>query len=264
MQDLMSRVNDLKKANRHKIDPKHKPNDYDFTRDITENSVTKSNALSRGFYKFNLIEKRIMEALISQLNPLSYNESQVQLLEINAVDYAKTFNVSVKMAYEDIRDAVDGLLSKVFKIKPKDKIIKFNLMSHAEYIEKKGKIICSFSNFVTPELVGLRKKFTKYPLKIASNFKSVYTWRIYELLVSWSKSPIENKDLISGWFCIEMDEIRGILGVPESYTWSHFNLQVLDVVKKELAKTLKIYIKIDIKKIGKKIAALKITFNQEI
>ena len=43
---------------------------YDGLRDVADNSVTKSNALARAYYRFGLVEKRCMEALISKLNPL--------------------------------------------------------------------------------------------------------------------------------------------------------------------------------------------------
>jgi hypothetical protein len=41
---------------------------------LDENTVTKSNALARPYYRFGLVEKRVMESSISMLNPLQLNQ----------------------------------------------------------------------------------------------------------------------------------------------------------------------------------------------
>ena len=115
--------------------------------DLSANSVTKSNALSRAYYRFGLVEKRCMETLISKLHPL--RNDNVQHIELSALDYATVFNVSRKHAYEHLSSAVDALLNRVIIIpESPNKIIKMTLTAQAVYEEKAGKITVTFNPLI--------------------------------------------------------------------------------------------------------------------
>jgi plasmid replication initiation protein len=236
--------------------------DKDPRHELIENNVTKSNALSRAYYRFGLVEKRCMEALISKLNPL--RNDNFQEIELRAVDYAKTFNVSEKIAYRDLESAVHGLMRRVISAeepgKRKPKRIEFTLMAKAEYIEDEGRVICVYNPLIVPYLIGLREKFSSYPLKAAVDFSSSYTWRIYELLVSWAQNKKDTEGVFVGWFTPSVDELRQMLGVPDSYKWSDFQKQVLEVAKTELLEKANIHVNITRIKTSRKITHLKIEF----
>lgn len=234
-------------------DPQHK---------LIDNSVTKSNALSRAYYRFGLVEKRCMESLISKLNPM--RQDNIQEIELRAVDYAKAFDVSEKIAYRDLESAVYGLMRRVISAeepgRKKPKRIEFTLMAKAEYIEDEGRIICVYNPLIVPYLIGLREKFSSYPLKAAVDFSSSYTWRFYELLVSWAQNKQDTGGVFAGWFTPPVDELRKMLGVPDSYTWNMFERRVLDVAKTELLEKANIHINIVRQKTSYKITHLKIEF----
>jgi plasmid replication initiation protein len=257
LKQIMAKIESRVKS---RNDEKNKPNELTQERDLSENSVTKSNSLARGYYRFNLVEKRVMEALISQLNPLSKDTLQLQKLELTAVDYANTFGVSEKHAYEHIESAVSGLMGRVFSVAIPKGREEFTLMSNAQYIEGEGRITCSFNTYITSHLVGLRQRFSTYPLSITANFKSSYTWRIYEILVSWAKDPKLTDGIMAGWCTIEINELREMLGVPKSYQWCHVQDQVLDISKKELFEKSNIQLEVERIKTGRKITHLKFTF----
>lgn len=263
MDALKQMVAKIEAISRVQDKEKNKPNEIVEGRDLSENSVTKSNSLARSYYRFNLVEKRVMETLISQLNPISKDTFQLQKLELKAVDYAKTFRVSEKNAYEQIESAVSGLMGRVFSIAHPKGREEFTLMSNAQYLAGEGRITCSFNSYLNKHLVGLRGKltpYTKYPLQITSNFKSSYTWRIYELLVSWAQDPKYTDGILAGWCTIKVDELRNMLGVPKSYQWNDFQRQVLDVAKSELKEHANIEVEIERFKTGKKITELKFIF----
>lgn len=239
---------------------KNPPNETEERRNLCENSVTKSNSLARSYYRFNLIEKRVMESLISQLNPQSMEESQLQKLELRATDYAKAFEVPEKHAYRDLEKAISGLMHRVFSIAIPDGREEFTLMSNAQYLEGEGRVTCSFNSYVSPHLIGLKQRFSKYPLRVTVNFKSSYTWRLYEVLVSWAKDPKYTDGVLAGWCTVEVDDLRKMLGVPESYKWCHFQKQVLDIAQLELRNNANIELEIERIKTGRKITHLKFTF----
>lgn len=234
----------------------------DPTHNISKNSVTKSNALVRAYYRFGLIEKRIMETLVSQLHPLR-TDNQFQEIELAALTYSQAFSVDTKIAYRDLEKAVTGLMKRVISVAgecAEDDRIEFTLMARARYRKQQGKIICTFNPLVVPHLVGMSKQFTKYPLSQAVDFSSSYTWRFYELLISWAKPKAETNGLLAGWLNVEVVELREMLGVPKSYTWTRFQEMVLDVVDAELQKKANIHMNIERKKTSRKITHLYIEF----
>jgi plasmid replication initiation protein len=238
-------------------DPRH---------ELTENSVTKSNALCRAYYRFGLVEKRCMEAMISKLNPL--RSDNVQEIELSALEYANTFKVSEKLAYRDLASAVHGMMRQVITTeepgKTKPKRVEFTLMAKAEYVEDEGRVLCIFNPLIVPHLMNLRGKMHgKYLLAIAANFSSSYTWRFYELLVSWSEDEKKTGGVFRGWLAVSVDDLRKMLGVPDSYKWNDFYKRALDVAITELKEKAGISVEVIIKKTSRKITSLKIKFDED-
>lgn len=233
----------------------------DENRDIRKNTVTKSHGLTRAFYRFGLVEKRCMEALISKLHPMRTDNPQ--RLELTAKEYSVAYGVTLTTAYRDIASAIDTLLDQVItadleKGKAGEKI-KFNLMDFAEYRASEGRIICGFTYTAMPLLTGLSSQFSSYPLGKAVSFKSSYTWRFYELLVSWAK-PKELEGRFGGWIKNQsVEELRGMLGVPRSYRWVNVQ-RVLDKALQEMATELNVSVFIERKKTGRKITHMDIQF----
>ena len=234
----------------------------DPNRELTDNSVTKSNALCRAYYRFGLVEKRCMEALISKLHPL--RSDNIQEIELRALEYAKAFGVDERIAYRDISNAVDAMLNRVIIVNEvPGKVRKLTLTAQAVYEEKAGKVTVMFNPLIVPHLMGLYNNFAKYPLKDAVDFSSSYTWRIYELLVSWAQDKKDTGGLLAGWFTVEVEELRKMLGVPEGYNWSMFQSRVLDVAQTELKDKAHILVTIEQRKTSRKITHLNIKFIED-
>ena len=235
-------------------DPRH---------ELTENSVTKSNALCRAYYRFGLVEKRCMEAMISKLNPL--RSDNIQEIELKAIDYAKAFSVDERIAYRDLASAAHDLMRRVISTEDDDGKgrTEFTLMSKARYRESEGRIVCMFNPLIVPHLMGLYSDFAKYPLKDAANFSSSYTWRFYELLVSWAQDKKKTGGVFVGWLTVEVDELRQMMGVPDGYNWAMFQARVLDVAQTELKEKAHLSVKITNQKTSRKITHLKIEFIED-
>ena len=237
--------------------------DADPLHDLVDNTVTKSHALSRAYYRFGLVEKRCMESLISKLHPLrGDNPQDIVLL---ATEYAKAFPDTGKHAYEHLASAVDALLNRVIIIHEKPgKIRKIPLMSEAIYEEKAGKITASFNPKIVPHLIGLREKFSSYPLKQAVNFSSSYSWRFYELLVSWAQPKKDTNGVFMGWIDRQsVEDLREMMGVPDSYTWGMFEQRVIEPAIAELREKAHIAVYLERVKTSRKITHLNIKFIED-
>lgn len=234
--------------------------------DLLDNTVTKSHALSRAYYRLGLVEKRCMEALISKLHPLR-NDNNLTEIELSALEYAKTYGIPSNIAYRDVASAVQALIHRVItadRSNGKKGRIEMTLMTYAEYKDDEGKILCEFNPRIVPYLIGLKEKFSSYPLRDAANFSSSYTWRFYEILVSWAQPKQDTKGLFAGWMRNQsVDELREMLGVPSSYRWADFQKQVLDIVIPELKEKAKIAVFIERIKTVRKITHLNISFIED-
>lgn len=229
------------------------------TRMLADNSVTKSNALSRAYYRFSLGEKRVMEALISRLHPMR-SDNEIQNIKLSAVDYSKAYGVALNHSYGELASAASGLMRKVIVTTENNYPVENSLMSKATYMEKEGCVHCILDPLIVPHLIGMREKFNSYPLAKAVNFKSSYTWRLYEILVSWAQPKADTEGRFMGWFNIETIELRKMLGVPESYNYGTFRKSVLEHVTNELYEKANIILKMEPKKTSRKITSYSVTF----
>lgn len=233
---------------------------------LADNSVTKSNALSRAYYRFSLVEKRVMEALISKLHPMR-TDNQLQDLELTAREYLKVFPDAGSHAYGHLAKAGYQLARKTITTKPSSDTGEYEdipLMSGVKYRPQQGRISYSFNPKIVPHLIGMREKFSSYPLKRVVDFQSSYTWRFYEVLVSWTQPTKKTQGRFMGWIKGQsVDELRSMLGVPKSYSWAMFEKRVLDVAVNEIREQVQVAIFIERTKTARKITHLNITFVEE-
>jgi plasmid replication initiation protein len=236
----------------------------DPTRLVSENTVTRSNALSRSYYRFSLGEKRAMEALISRLNPTRV-DNELQDIELSALDYAAAYGLTLDNAYRDLSKAANGLMGRIITTKHEDGkgTTQNTLMIESKYRESEGKVICTFNPRIVPHLIGLKKKFSSYPLIRAVEFTSTYTWRFYDLMVSWAQPKKVTNGFFCGWFNISIEEIRLMLGVPDSYNTSRFFAKVMDHLVLELDEKAGIEVKVERIKKGRSFTDLKIKFMEK-
>jgi plasmid replication initiation protein len=199
---------------------------------ITENTVTKSNALARAKYSFSLAEKRTMEMLISKINPLGmqFNQYGTVDLTLYATEYAEATNTPATHAYRDLRLAIKSLGVKVITVTEGEYEVDRPLLFKAKYHAKQGHVIASFHPEFMPHLLHLAKEFTKYPLLEALKFRSEYTWRLFELLMS---VKAQKKPVLS----LSVDDFREKMGIPDSYIWSRVQDVILNSINEIETKT---------------------------
>jgi plasmid replication initiation protein len=200
--------------------------------DITENTVTKSNALSRAKYSFSLAEKRTMEMLISKMNPLGmqFNQYGTVDLTLYAVEYAEATGTPVAHAYRDLRLAIKSLGVKVITVTEGEYEVDRPLLFKAKYHAKQGHVIASFHPEFMPHLLHLAKEFTKYPLIEALKFRSQYTWRLFEMLMS---VKAQKKPVLS----LSVEDFREKMGIPKGYVWSDVNNTINKAIREIETKT---------------------------
>jgi plasmid replication initiation protein len=81
-----------------------------------------------------------------------------------------------------------------------------------------------------PHLLHLAKEFTKYPLIEALKFRSQYTWRLFEMLMS---VKAQKKPVLS----LSVDDFREKMGIPKGYVWSDVNNTINKAISEIETKT---------------------------
>lgn len=166
--------------------------------------VTISNALNTAAQRLTLPEKRVMMFAVSKLDTFKKDggtpEAKVKLI---AHEYAELYEVDHCTAYAQLQEAADSIITKqVTWFEPTqkgEKRVKINWLSKAEYHKGGGSVTLWFTPHMSPHLLRLTKQFTTYKLAQASSLRSVYSWRLLELLSQFKTT---------GWREIQLDEFH--------------------------------------------------------
>lgn len=175
----------------------------------------KANNLARAVYKFSLIEKRVMEALIMAIEA----KGKDAVVELKAEDYAKLYDCNLKNAYRDLDQAGRSLVRKVITIRDDQNMVdEITLLSRRTYMKGQGILSARFNTEALPYLTGLKTHITLLDLSGTGRFSTFYTWRIYELLCSWGSFKC---------FEVSVEDLRIWCAIPSSYQYSKIKTAII-------------------------------------
>jgi plasmid replication initiation protein len=204
---------------------------------LGNNMVSMSNLAARSAHGFGLVEKRIFAAGLSQLPPCLERSTLTlaqRTVRLTALDYAETYGVDTKLAYGDLRTAADSLFERHLRysvLTPTGlKERKLRWMGGVTYHHGEGWVEWSFTEEITPHLFELRKQFTEYRLRQAAALRSVYSWRLLELLQSSRPESEKNQ----GFLTIDLATFRHALEIPKTYAYKNIRQRVIDPAVNEL------------------------------
>jgi plasmid replication initiation protein len=201
----------------------------------------------------NLIAKIVgVDDKGNSLNPSKLKREHI----LTAKEFSDNFQTDLTYSYRVIKEAVDKLMKtdiKIVKSNTKD-YRRINVCSQADYCAKQGKIIIRFTEEIMPYLAQVTEKFTLYKLKEISEFKSIYSLRLYELLQDF-------KD--TGYLIIKLESLRTSFGVGIKFKkYNDFKRKTFDHAVKEINKHYHIDLDFQEIKEGRKVDAIKFTFNK--
>ena len=161
-------------------------------RSLRENRVTLSNALVRAAQTLTLTEKRLVSAALSKLDSVRDGRTHLEKVDgagipatrITATEYAEAFDVSINTAYEGLKEACKQLHKRSIYFYDEQKRTHVHMcwVGEAHYHDNEGWVELHWWPRVVQHLKGLKKNFTSYKLASASGLRSIYSWRLLELL----------------------------------------------------------------------------------
>ena len=215
---------------------------------------------SADFDNFNHSDYQIFLHLISKIGGVDEKGKYLQSKNLKrehsltAKEYSLIFKTDLSNGYKQINNACNKLMKTDIKIRDGKNIIRINVCSLAVYNKSEGKISIKFTDDIMPYLAQVREKFLLYNIKEISNFGSLYTTRLYELIREYKKT---------GWMEKSILELRESLAVGNKFKkYFDFKKYTFGHACKEINHNYpEIALSFEEKKEGRKIVAIKFIFN---
>lgn len=243
----------------------HKPKPDDPSLPLGQHHVTMSNdviSASQGLR--TLAEQRIIKTCVAMLDSAKLDQGRYTF-HLSALEYAEVFGIDIDVAYEQLKLAAKTLLDRIItKEEPaargRLRVTKARWLSSITYEDGAGYIKLRFSHEATPYLFALKGNHTTYILDQAAQLRSVYSWRLMEMLMQFKNT---------GWRQINIEDFAKAMDVPPSLTkdFAQIRRRVIEPAIKELTQKDGWIIEweplsIGSQKIGRKITALRFTFKK--
>lgn len=220
-----------------------------------------SNALITSAQGLTLAEKRVMAFAVAQLDSCKPNGGWPSgIIKLQAHDYAAEFGVDPDTAYDQLQSAAAKLYERDIvwseKVARGMKKVRIRWVSRAEYAPGMGYVALRFTQDVAPHLVGLRDKFTSYKLQQAAALRSIYSWRLLEMLSQFKGT---------GWMQIGIDEFCHAMDATEKQRANFNNIKrrIVEPAVKELTEKDGWLITWTPIKEGRKVSALRFEFKRD-
>ena len=223
--------------------------------------VVKTNRLNQAFQVLSLAEFHIVQLAIVDARDTGTGLTTDMPLRIDALRYADVFGTTRQNAYMRMKEAEETLFNRRFSFFDEDgKLVKSRWISQVKYLDNEGAIEIVFTPAVVQgisRINGVKEFFTQYLLSQTAQLKSVYSSRLYELLIQWrstEKTPI-----------INLEDFRAQLGIEENQykLMSDFKKRVLDLAINDINEKTDIKVTYQQHKKGRSISGFSFTFKQK-
>jgi plasmid replication initiation protein len=226
--------------------------------------MTMSNALTIAAHNLTLGEKRIVMYAIAQLHSkIKPKIDESPMVTLRVEEFAEMFEIDVDTAYTHMKDAVKKLKSRSITFYDPNSVRKGKAMKVtsmvwvAEYTYHDGEgwaEIHIWKNLV-PHLMGLRRNFTQVQLSQAAALRSVYSWKLLEMLMrfkdtGWARYTIED-------FCTSMGATP-----KQRENFNNIKRRIIEPAVKELTEKDNWLIEWHPIKAGRKVTSLHFTFKR--
>lgn len=252
----------------------HKATGYevdDLDRPAGERWVTMSNALTRAGQGLTLSEKRIVMLAVSKLDSMRIVRPGDVLasVKITALEYAETYGLdpSSGLTYEALQDAAKALYNRSITFfepahkrggKPLKPIrTDMRWVGRCQYHEGEGWVQLAWWPELIPSLVGLRKQFTTYQLQQATALRSIYSWRLLELLMRFKATGMAE---------YTVEDFAASMDAPPSLKrdFGQVKRRIIDPAVKELNQKDGWLIQWEQIKAGRKVKSVRFTFKRKL
>lgn len=213
--------------------------------------VVKANKVIEARYKLTVLEQKLIAFVISLIK---LDDKDFKIFEIRVKELADFLGIESKDIYSKMKSITRKMLTRELILKVEGRELQVTWLSSADYFEGKGIVEIEISEKMKPFLLQLKRQFTKYEIQNVIQFKSVYAFRIYELLKQY-------QDL--GFRRFNIEDLREVLGIKgnQYIKYSAFKTYVLLKAQSEIEKHTDISFTFKEIKDGRRITTIEFTIS---
>jgi len=220
-----------------------------------ERCVNMSNALTRSAQSLTLAEKRLVMLAVSKLDAEKPPIPENMAVKVTAEEFAREFDVSMVTAYEQLQSAGKQLFKRYISFYGDNgnSLTQMHWVGEATYHKNEGWIELHFWHKLAPQLFELNGLYTSYRLSRASGFRSLYSWRLFDLLMQFKKT---------GLLRIPIAEFFHAIEAPETFKANFSNLRrwCIEPAVKEIREKDGLAVTWEAIKAGRKVVQLEFRF----
>ena len=223
--------------------------------------VVQSYTLINGKQSLKLNSAKLVRAAIMQLEK---GDSGFKPYIITIQEIAKILNISASNTYRDIDNITDDIIKNPVELKQnfpngKEKWIKIPWVSRCEYNSDIGLLI-RLNDDLAPLLLNLQEFMSQYSYEEIAEMRSVYSIRIFELLMSRIHQNLEPDKTFP--VIISLQEIREACDCVGLYSeYSNLKLRVIDPAVEDINKNTSSNISYRCLKSSRKVVALEFSIS---
>jgi len=193
---------------------------------------------------------------------------QVPTTKITAADYAEIADCNLNAAYEALQTAAKNLYNRSItfflpsykrgnkKIGDSGTVSRMRWVGRATYHEKEAWIELAWWPEIVPHLLGLKRQFTSYQLQQANSLRSIYSWRLLEILMRFKSTGIAEYSIED--FCTSMDASE-----KQRKNFAFVRRKIIEPAVKELTEKDGWIIQWHPIKAGRRVKALRFEFEKD-
>jgi plasmid replication initiation protein len=219
--------------------------------------VATSNRITEACYHLTLAEKRVILAVLSQIDSRAEAPPERQYL-IRVEPFADLFKLERDNAYKVMREGAERLAERWLWVSPEPTISPFIDQNKIRWVEQigygktKGIIQVMLTTSIMPYITALSREFTQYRIQHIVGLPTPYSLRIYELLVQF-RSAGERE--------VEIKWLRERLMLVDKYpSVKDLKRYVIDPAVKQINTHTDLWVKYQQRKSGRNVVALIFTF----
>ena len=219
-----------------------------------------SNLLIRASHGLSLAERRILMLAISQVEPKKrYTGNPV--FRVYASDIVDLAGVTPQTAYDDGRNGQRRLYDRSItllhdmttgELKPGST----RWITKAHYQKNEGWLEIAINNELLPYITELKREFTSYNHSRSGGFRSIYSHRVFDLLMQFKTK---------GLLRIDIEKFSDAVEAPPSIRANFANIKrrIIEPALNEIKEKDGLVVKWKPVKAGRKVKSLEFTFSPE-
>ncbi len=221
-------------------------------------SVVHANELIEASYSLSMDEIRLISLASTKVDSRKTNVGEIR---IDVTEFSKTYGLTHKHVYSDLRDAVKSIMRKPIRLFDGKEVLELAWLSSNRYRTDDGSyVLIEFSPKVEPYLFELKERFTAINFEYAAKLNTPFSFRLYQWLYK-AKNLNNSKQGDTVSVQLELDWMKSQAALSGEYErWGDFHDYVIRPSIERINANTDLSVIYEPVKTGRKVTAVRFTY----